>query len=111
MITLEMFEKIIKDIQKHDKENEILTDILIGDENYGWVSHGNIIVNDLIKLMQRIFKDDNDEINWWLYDSEAGKFVVNMNTDDLLRLRNLIARRPNHKYLEIKEENKCQNIK
>ena len=75
MITLEIFEKIIKDIQKHDKENEILSDILIGNENYGWVSHGNIIVNDLIKLMQRIFKDDNDDINWWLYDSEAGKFV------------------------------------
>lgn len=75
MITLEIFEKIIKDIQKHDENNEILTDILIGDENYGWVSHGNIIVNDLIKLMQRIFKDDNDDINWWLYDSEAGKFI------------------------------------
>lgn len=75
MITLEIFEKIIKDIQKHDKNNEILSDILIGDENYGRVSHGNIIVNDLIKLMQRIFKDDNDDINWWLYDSKAGKFV------------------------------------
>ena len=42
---------------------------------------------------------------------KAGKFVVNMNTDDLLRLRNLIARRPNHKYKEIKEEEQCQNIK
>ena len=29
---------------------------------------------------------------------KTGTFVVNMNTDDLLRLRNLIARRPNHKY-------------
>lgn len=29
---------------------------------------------------------------------KIGKFVVNMNTDDLLRLRNLIARRPNSKY-------------
>ena len=29
---------------------------------------------------------------------KARKFVVNMNTDDLLRLRNLITRRPNHKY-------------
>ena len=25
--------------------------------------------------MQRIFKDDNGDIEWWLYDSEAGKFV------------------------------------
>lgn len=29
---------------------------------------------------------------------KIGKFVVNMNTDDLLRLRNLIARRPTYKY-------------
>ena len=29
---------------------------------------------------------------------KAGKFAVNMNTDDLLKLRNLIARRPNSKY-------------
>ena len=29
---------------------------------------------------------------------KTGKFVVNMNTDDLLRLRNLIVRRPNSKY-------------
>ena len=29
---------------------------------------------------------------------KIGKFVVNMNTDDLLKLRNLIARRPTYKY-------------
>ena len=29
---------------------------------------------------------------------KIGKFVVNMSTDDLLKLRNLIVRRPNRKY-------------
>ena len=75
MITLEIFEKIIKDIQKHIKNNEILSNILIGDESYGWVSHGNIIIDDLIKLLERIFKDDNEDIEWWLFDSNSDKFV------------------------------------
>ena len=75
MITLEIFEKIIKDIQKHDKNNKILSDILIGNKNYGWVSYGNVLENDLIKLLERIFQNDNGDIEWWLYDSEASKFV------------------------------------
>lgn len=75
MITLEKFEEIIKDIQKHIKNNEILSNILIGDESYGWVSHGNIIIDDLIKLLERIFKNDNEDIEWWLFDSNADKFV------------------------------------
>ena len=29
---------------------------------------------------------------------KIGKFVVNMDSEDLLKLRNLITRRPNHKY-------------
>ena len=75
MITLEIFEKIIKDIQKHIKNNEILSNILIEDESYGWVNHGNIIIDDLIKLLERIFKNDNEDIEWWLFDSNADKFI------------------------------------
>ena len=75
MITLEIFEKIIKDIQKHIKNNEILSNILIGDESYGWVNHGNIIIDDLIKLLERIFKNDNEDIEWWLFDNNADKFI------------------------------------
>lgn len=75
MITLEIFEKIIKDVQKHDKDNKILSEILVEKESYGWVSHGNIIINDLIKLLERIFENDYGDIEWWLYDSKADKLV------------------------------------
>lgn len=75
MITLEIFEKIIKDIQKHDKNNKILSNILIGDESYGWVSYGNVLENDLIKLLERIFQNDDGDIEWWLFDSNADKFI------------------------------------
>lgn len=76
MISLELFKKIIKDIQEQELKDEQLTKLLVCSECTGWISSAEEITNDLIKLLQFELGDEYETIEWYLYDIYDGnKFI------------------------------------
>lgn len=76
MITLELFKKIIKDIQDQETKDEQLTKLLVCSECTGWVSTCEPIIDDLIQLLNHELGDSYEILDWWLYDvSDGHKFV------------------------------------
>ena len=76
MISLELFKKIIKDIQEQELKDEQLTKLLVCSECTGWISSAEEIINDLIKLLQFELGDEYETIEWYLYDIYDGnKFI------------------------------------
>lgn len=82
MITLELFKKIIKDIQDQELKDEQLTKLLVNPECMGWVSTCEPIINDLIQLLQFELKDEYETLEWWLYDIYDGNKFVYENKND-----------------------------
>lgn len=68
MISLELFKKIVTDILEQEKNDEILTNILVCKECNGWINSAENITNDLVQLLQYILKDKYEYLTWWLYD-------------------------------------------
>lgn len=93
MITLEQFKQIFIHIQDLNDRNDKLTELLVDKDCCGWVSHGTILIDDIIELLNDSFglKEDDDLFSWWLYDiSENQKFVYHDNIKfDLNSLDNL----------------------
>ncbi len=87
MITLELFKKIIKDIQDQELKDEQLTKLLVNPECTGWVSTCEPIIDDLIKLLQFELKDKYETLEWYLYDiSDGHKFVYeNKNEEEQIK--------------------------
>ena len=87
MISLELFKKIIKDIQEQELKDEQLTKLLVCPECTGWVSTCEPIMDDLIKLLQFELKDKYETLEWYLYDvSDGHKFVYeNKNEEEQIK--------------------------
>lgn len=84
MITLEEFKKVLNDIKEQDDMNEVLTKLLIPDNN-GWVSIGYNLVDDIVSLLKYALElnEDDDLIDWWLYDApQDNKFSYDEIEDD-----------------------------
>ena len=78
MISLELFKKIIKDIQEQELKDEQLTKLLVCSECTGWVSTCDNLINDLMELLSYELGDKYEIIEWWLYDiSDGNKFNIN----------------------------------
>ena len=76
MISLELFKKIIKDIQEQELKDEQLTKLLVCSECTGWVSTCDNLINDLMELLSYELGDEYETIEWWFYDiSDGNKFV------------------------------------
>lgn len=76
MISLELFKKIIKDIQDQELKDEQLTKLLVCPECTGWISTCEPIIDDLIQLLQFELGDNYETFEWYLYDiSDGHKFV------------------------------------
>ena len=76
MISLELFKKIIKDIQEQELKDEQLTKLLVCSECTGWVSTCDNLINDLMELLYYELGDEYETIEWWFYDiSDGNKFV------------------------------------
>lgn len=93
MISLELFKKIILDIEKHEDRDNKLTELLVDNGCTGWISTANEIINDLVKLLQIELGDKYEMIEWWLYDvSDGHKFVyesINDTTECVMDLNDL----------------------
>lgn len=78
MIELEVFKKIIKDIQKNDKNNDELAKLLKAD----YIMLGDALTYNLINLIQKSMKNGNDLLDWWLYEiSDKNKFCYEQIND------------------------------
>ena len=76
MISLELFKKIIKDIQEQELKDEQLTKLLVCSECTGWVSTCDNLINDLMELLSYELGDKYETLEWYLYDvSDGHKFV------------------------------------
>lgn len=78
MISLELFTKIIQDIQKQEIKDEQLTNLLVCPDCTGWINSAEDLICDLIKLLSHELGDKYDYIEWWLYDlkpEDNNKFI------------------------------------
>lgn len=93
MISLELFKKIMLDIEKQEEVDQKLTELLVCKDCTGWVSTAEDIIQDLYKLLQITLGDKYEMIEWWLYDiSDGHKFVyesINDTTECVMDLNDL----------------------
>ena len=66
-LTLEEFCRIIKTIQDHENDCKILTNIMVKN-SVGIIDYGFDVVAELVKLLEKIFDDKDENISWWLYE-------------------------------------------
>ena len=82
IITLDLFKKVINNIRKMEEDNDKLSDILVCKESTGWCSFGDTIIDCMIELLTKTFKDETEMLNWWLYDiHDGGKFIYEKIND------------------------------
>ena len=72
MFTLEEFKKAIEIIQAHEKDDEVLTKIMLKN-SIGVIDYGFEIAGLCVKLLAKVMNDKDEWIEWWLY--EGGKKV------------------------------------
>lgn len=92
-ISLELFKKIMLDIEKQEEIDKKLTKLLVCKDCTGWVSTAEDVIQDLCKLLGIVLGDKYEYIEWWLYDtSEGNKFIyesIDENTECVMDLNNV----------------------
>ena len=78
-ISLEEFTRIIKVIQDHESDCKVLTKIMLKN-SVGIIDYGFDVVAELVKLLEKIFNDKDENISWWLYE-EVDKVFFFKNKD------------------------------
>ena len=73
-MALEEFCRIIKVIQDHENDCKVLTKIML-KSSVGIIDYGFDVVAELVKLLERIFDDKDENISWWLYEDVDKVFV------------------------------------
>jgi len=75
MVTLEEFKKYMGHIQAQMAKDDVLTDVLIGEENNGWISTAAELIDDVIELIGLHIKGESTEdwISWWLWEVDHDK--------------------------------------
>ena len=76
MISLNLFVKIIQDIQRQEEKDDKLTKLLVCPDCTGWINSAEDLISDLVELLQFELGDKYECVSWWLYDiSDNNKFV------------------------------------
>ena len=74
MITKELFIEIIENIKKQNAvDDEISTALEKVCGSYVIFNTENLIYSSLYKLLEEVFKDKGDWIQWWLYEDVEKK--------------------------------------
>lgn len=75
MISLELFEKILTDIQEHEFKNDTLSNIMVCPDCTGWIDFGSNLIDNTLKILNDVFglPEDDDLIWAWMYDMPDGK--------------------------------------
>ena len=88
MISLDLFKKIIQDIEKQDETDRKLTKLLVSKHCTGFISTAEDVINDLTKLMSEILQDEYEYIEWYLYEAPKNhKFVYDNTSNENKQLR------------------------
>lgn len=80
MIILEEFKHIIEVIQKHKKDSDILTKIML-KKSIGIVDYGFDIVAHLVKLLEKVMEDKDEMISWWLWE-DVKKIIYDDDSEE-----------------------------
>lgn len=76
MISLELFRKIIQHIKEQEEVDEQLTKLLVCKDSNGFISTADTLIDDMLKLLQEIFNDKYETIEWWFWEiSDNHKFI------------------------------------
>lgn len=88
--TLKQFKSVINAIQEIEKQNDILTDILVCKDSTGWVDFGGNLITEAVKLLETSLDDKNETIQWWCWEfinDEEQKYIyengIKYNLSDL----------------------------
>lgn len=88
MISLETFRKIVQTIKKQEEIDDKLTQLLVDPNCYGWVSTGSDLIYAMMDLLQDIFGDEYETIEWWWYEtSDNHKFIYEDTPDGKNQIR------------------------
>lgn len=94
MISLETFRKIVETIKKQEELDDKLTQLLVDPDCCGWISTGSELIDTIIDLLQDIFGDEYETIEWWWYeindnhkfiyeDMSDGKYQIEFDLNDI----------------------------
>ena len=74
MVSLELFEKILIDIQEHELKNDKLSNIMVCPDCTGWIDYGSNLIDNTLKILNDTFglPEDDDLIWAWLYELPDG---------------------------------------
>ena len=87
--TLKQFKKVINAIQEIEKQEDILTDILVCKDSTGWVDFAGDLVSETVKLLETSLDDKAETIQWWFWEfinREDPKYIYE-DLDDELEVR------------------------
>lgn len=75
MVSLELFEKILIDIQEHELKNDKLSNIMVCPDCTGWIDYGSNLIDNTLKILNDTFglPEDDDLIWAWLYELPDGE--------------------------------------
>lgn len=76
MISLRLFKKIMQHVKEQEQIDEQLTKLLVCKESNGFISTADTLIDDILKLLQEIFDDKYETIEWWFWEiSDNHKFI------------------------------------
>jgi hypothetical protein len=78
-LDLDMFISIMNSIDNHRKDNETLTKTLI-KQSVGIIDYSHEIISNLTYMLSRALNDEDNLIEWWLYESISPKIIKEDNT-------------------------------
>lgn len=87
--SLEQFRKIINAIQEMEKNEDILTKMLVCKDSTGWIDFGGDLISETVKLLETALDDKYETIQWWFWEfinREDPKYI-HEDLDDELEVR------------------------
>lgn len=87
--SLEQFRKIINAIQEMEKNEDILTKMLVCKDSTGWIDFGGDLISETVKLLETTLDDKYETIQWWFWEfirEEDPKYIYE-DLDDELEVR------------------------
>ena len=66
--SLEQFRKIINAIQEMEKNEDIVTKMLVCKDSTGWIDFGGDLISETVKLLETALDDKYETIQWWFWE-------------------------------------------
>lgn len=82
-LTKEKFVDIMTHIQEQIDKDDKLTDLLVCEDTTGWITSAPHLVTDVVDLLTTIMDDQDEWIEWWLWEVSEDKSTANVYVDGM----------------------------